>query len=101
VDGSKAIDLMINEFSGKSITDLSTDAGRNAAKQELIARIKLAYLPEGKVTDKETAAADQKVSGGKAKTDAELTDAQAIKRADALTVQTEVYNVYFTEFVMQ
>jgi flagellar FliL protein len=101
VDGSIAMDLAINEFSGMTITELSSSAGRNAAKDELLARIKLAYLPEGKVTEKETAAADEKVSNGKAKTDAELTAAQAIKRADALTIQADVYNIYFTEFVMQ
>jgi flagellar FliL protein len=101
LDGSKALDLAISEFSGLTIADLVDEQGRNAAKQALIARIKLAYLPEGKVTEAETEAANKKVSGGKAKTDAELTDAQAIKRADALTVQSDMYNLYFTEFVMQ
>jgi hypothetical protein len=101
VDGSKALDLAINEFSGMTITELSTEEGRNAAKEALIARIKLAYLPEGKVTEAQTEAANKKVSDGKAKTDAQLTDAQAIKRADALTVQPDMYNLYFTEFVMQ
>ncbi len=101
LDGSKALDLAITEFSGKTITELSTDEGRAAAKEALIARIKLAYIPEGKVTEAETEEADKKVSGGKAKTDAQLTDAQAIKRAEALTVQPDIYNLYFTEFVMQ
>jgi flagellar FliL protein len=100
-DGSVAMDLAINEFSGMAMSQLSTAKGRNAAKAELLARIELAYLPDGKFTTAQTAAADQKVSGGKAKTDAELTAAQAIKRAAALTVQSDIYDIYFTEFVMQ
>jgi flagellar protein FliL len=101
VDGAEALDLAITEFSGKTIDELSSDAGRSAAKEELIARIKLAYLPDGTETPAQTAAADAKVSGGKAKTDAELTGEQAIKRAAALTVQTNVYDLYFTDFVIQ
>jgi flagellar FliL protein len=100
-DGSEAMDLAINEFSGMTIDELSSSKGRNEAKDELIARIKLAYLPEGKVTEAQTEKANQKVSNGKAKTDAELTPAQAIKRADTLTVQPDIYDLYFTEFVMQ
>lgn len=101
VDGSEALDLAITEFSGKTVDELSTDEGRSKVKEELIARIKLAYLPEGSFTAAQTAAADAKVSGGKAKTDAELTGEQAIKRANALTVQPDVYDIYFTDFVMQ
>jgi flagellar protein FliL len=101
VDGAEATDLMISEFSGRDVNALNTDTGRDALKEALIARIKLAYLPDGKVTEAQTAAANKKVSGGKAITDDQLTDEQAIKRADALTVQSNVYDVYFTEFVFQ
>jgi flagellar FliL protein len=101
VDGSKALDAAINEFSEQSMTELATTEGRHRAKEELIARVKLAYLPEGTETEKQNAALNLKVSGGKAKTDAALTGEQAIKRAAALTVQSEVYDVYLTEFVMQ
>jgi flagellar protein FliL len=101
LDGSKALDLAITEFTGKTVEELTTDAGRTKAKEELLARIKLAYLPEGTETAAQTAAADAKASGGKAKTDAQLTGEQAIKRAAALTVQTNVYDIYFTDFVMQ
>jgi flagellar protein FliL len=101
VDGSKALDLAITEFSGKTVDELSTNEGRSKTKEELLARIKLAYLPEGSMTQAQIEAADVKVSGGKAKTDAELTGEQAIKRAAALTVQPDVYEIYFTDFVMQ
>jgi flagellar FliL protein len=101
VDGSEALDLAITVFSGQTVDELSSAAGRDKAKAELIARVKLAYLPAGTETPAQTAAADGKVSGGKAKTDADLTAEQAIKRADALTVQSEVYDLYFTDFVIQ
>jgi flagellar FliL protein len=105
-DGSKALDLAISQFSGKTIDDLSSSDGRAKAKAELVARIKLAYLPEGAEETSETTAP---AKGGSTKTstqtaeekDDTLTGAQAIKKADALTVQTEVYDVYLTEFVMQ
>jgi flagellar FliL protein len=131
VDGSKALDLAIGEFSQLTITELSTTAGRNRAKAELIARIKLAYLPEGtdlasvsslsKVTGSDSSdsdsessdseSSDSESSDSSSKSDEEskheevdlekLTGAQVIKIAASLTVQPEVYNVYFTEFVMQ
>jgi flagellar FliL protein len=101
VDGSKALDLAITEFSGKTVDELSTSEGRAKAKEELIARIKLAYLPEGTETKEQKEAADKKVSGGKAKTDADLTSEQLIKRVAALTVQPDVYEIYFTDFVIQ
>ncbi len=47
VSGAKALDLAIGEFSGKTLDDLSSAKGRTEAKDELVARIKLAYLPEG------------------------------------------------------
>jgi len=101
VDGSKALDLAITEFSGKTIADLESAAGREEAKSVLVARIKLAYLPEGKVSAAETEAADKAVSNGKATTDDQLDDTQVIKRAGALTVQSEVYDLYLTSFVIQ
>jgi flagellar FliL protein len=101
VDGSEAMDLAITEFSGKTMDDLLSEKGRTDAKDELTARIKLAYLPEGSMTEKAIEAANEKVSGGKTKHDADLTAEQAIKRAAALTVQPDVYELYFTEFVIQ
>jgi flagellar FliL protein len=101
VDGSEAMDLAINEFSGMTVAQLSSDKGRNGAKAELLARIELAYLPDGSVTEAQDAVANKAVSKGKATKDAELTAAQAIKRAAALKVQSDIYDIYFTQFVMQ
>ena len=101
VDGSKALDKIIDVFSGMSVAELSKAEGKDAAKEELVARIKLAYLPHGEITHEEIKKANEEVSGGKAHEDDELTAAQALKRASELTVQPEVYDLYFTEFVMQ
>lgn len=101
VDGSKALNQLIDVFSNKTVKELSSTEGKDAAKAELVARIKLAYLPHGEITHEEIKKANEEVSGGKAHEDAELTAAQAEKRAAELTVQPEVYDVYFTEFVMQ
>lgn len=57
-DGSHALDLMISQFSNKSVAELSTNEGREAQKKELIEKVKHAY-------------------------------------------HDEVYDIYFTEFVMQ
>jgi flagellar FliL protein len=115
LDGSKALDLAIDEFSQMTMDELSTSEGRNKAKEDLVARIKLTYLPEG--TDLTTATgteAPAKTGSGKgsskeSEAEAEeteidiskLSSAEAIKMAKALTVQPEVYDIYFTEFVMQ
>ncbi len=57
-DGSQALDLLITQFSNKSIAELSTNEGREAQKRELVEKIREAY-------------------------------------------HDEVYDIYFTEFVMQ
>lgn len=57
-DGSKALDILISQFSNKSVAELSTNEGREEQKKELVEKIKKAY-------------------------------------------EEEVYDVYFTEFVMQ
>lgn len=57
-DGSKALDLLISQFSNKSVAELSTNEGRDEQKKELVEKIKKAY-------------------------------------------HEEVYDIYFTEFVMQ
>ncbi len=101
LDGSKALNKLIDVFSNKTIKDLSSTEGKDAAKKELVARIKLAYLPHGEITHEEIKKANEEVSGGKAHEDDQLTAAQAEKRAAELTVQPEVYDIYFTEFVMQ
>jgi len=124
VDGSKALDLAIGEFSQMTIAELSTTEGRIGAKEELIARIKLTYLPEGtdlatvtsaagtiEETAKEAAKAELEAKSGTTKSAEELekeeihieelSGAEVIKLAKSLTVQPEIYNLYFTEFVMQ
>jgi len=113
---AKALDLAISQFSGKTVTELSSAEGRERNKAELTARIKLAYAPEHEEkktseTSSASASADEESSdesdsnsaeGTDAEAhDAELTPAQAIKAAGELTVQPDVYEVYFTEFVMQ
>lgn len=57
-DGSKALDIMIAQFSNRSVAELSTNEGREAMKKELVEKVREAY-------------------------------------------GDEVYDVYFTEFVMQ
>jgi flagellar FliL protein len=122
LDGSEALDLAINEFSQMTIEELSTAKGRREAKEELIARIKLTYLPHGTVLSEVTSTAatteEQTKEEDKAKADhakketaaeaghdeikvEDLTAAEAIKRAASLTVQPDIYDLYFTEFVMQ
>jgi flagellar protein FliL len=124
VDGAKALDLAINEFSQKTIDELSTAEGRNKAKEELVARIKLTYLPHGTELAAVTSSEESSGSTEKDKHEEEdeethsekeseaaheeeeihleeLSAAEVIKLADSLTVQAEVYDLYFTEFVMQ
>jgi len=120
VDGSKALDLAIGEFSGMTLEELSSTEGRLKAKEELIARVKLTYLPEGthlatvtspvgtiEATQKEAEKAELEAkTSTKATEDEEihiekLSAAEVIKLAKSLSVQPEVYDVYFTEFVMQ
>jgi flagellar FliL protein len=57
-DGSKALDILISQFSNRSVAELSTNEARDEMKKELVEKIKKAY-------------------------------------------HEEVYDVYFTEFVMQ
>jgi flagellar FliL protein len=119
VDGSHALDLAISEFSGDTIDELSSAEGRERAKRELLARIKFAYLPES--TEAEEAAQDAlkaavspkaakaspkpaksgKASSAKSLEPAELSGQQVITASSELTVLPMVYDVYFTEFVMQ
>ncbi len=144
IDGAQALDLAIGQFSQMTIEELSTAKGRSEAKKELVAKIKLTYLPHGTVladvttdshSDEEEEEEEKESDHGKeAEKDAdhgeeaekeadhgedsgseksgeeagheeiniaELTAAEAIKLAASLTVQPEVYDIYFTEFVMQ
>jgi flagellar protein FliL len=57
-NGSKALDILISQFSNKSVAELSSNDAREAEKKELVEKVKKAY-------------------------------------------EEEVYDVYFTEFVMQ
>jgi flagellar protein FliL len=111
---AKALDLAISQFSGKTIAELSSAEGREKNKAELTARIKLAYVPhtaeEEEPAAKESAASSEE-HGAEETTEEESSSADshgapatgedAIKAADELTVQPDVYEVYFTEFVMQ
>jgi flagellar FliL protein len=47
IDTSEAINLAIDEYTGKSVAELSTEKGRNAAKEELLAKIEKAYTEGG------------------------------------------------------
>jgi len=101
IDGSLALDKAIAVFSGQTIDELSTAEGKDAAKEELVNRIKLAYLPHAEITHEEIVAANEEITGGKVTEDDQLTADQVAQRVEELTVQTWVYDVYFTEFVMQ
>ncbi|GGL47309.1 flagellar basal body-associated FliL family protein [Planomonospora parontospora] len=48
-DGSKALDLAIDQFSNKAVDELSSDKARNLAKQELVEKVEKAY--EGEIMD--------------------------------------------------
>jgi flagellar protein FliL len=48
VDTSEAINLAIDQYTGKSVAELSTEKGREAAKGELLEKIKKAYVEEDK-----------------------------------------------------
>jgi flagellar FliL protein len=120
---AKALDLAISQFSGKTIAELSTAAGREKNKAELTARVKLAYAPHHEeeesaestagsteeASDEESSHSDEEESHTEEASHGEksgghgavLTAEQAIEAAAALTVQPDVYEVYFTEFVMQ
>jgi flagellar FliL protein len=43
VDTSEAINLAIDQYTGKSVAELSTEKGRETAKSELLEKIKKAY----------------------------------------------------------
>jgi flagellar protein FliL len=128
IDGAQALDLAINQFSQMTIEELSTAKGRSEAKKELVARIKLTYLPHGTVladvatlpesdsdsdSEKDSGSEHEEESDHKEGAESseeegheeihieELTAAEVIEMADSLTVQPEVYDIYFTEFVMQ
>ncbi|WP_067508864.1 flagellar basal body-associated protein FliL [Actinoplanes sp. TFC3] len=48
VDLSEAADLAIDQYTGMTVADLSTEKGRLAAKEELLKKIEKAYEEEGK-----------------------------------------------------
>jgi flagellar FliL protein len=48
VDTSEAINLAIDQYTGKSVAELSTEKGRESAKGELLEKIKKAYVEEDK-----------------------------------------------------
>jgi flagellar FliL protein len=114
---AKALDLAISQFSGKTLAELSTAEGREKNKAELTARVKLAYAPHHEEEEEEEeateteASADSSEHGAEESSeeesesgeehDAAMTAEEAIAAAGELTVQPDIYEVYFTEFVMQ
>jgi flagellar FliL protein len=48
-DGSKALDIAINEFSNRAVAELSSNEAREAAKKELCKKVEAAY--EGEIMD--------------------------------------------------
>jgi flagellar FliL protein len=48
VDTSEAIELAIDEYTGKTVAELSTDKGREEIKNDLLAKIVKAYTEEKK-----------------------------------------------------
>jgi flagellar FliL protein len=48
VDTSEAINLAIDQYTGRSVAELSTEKGRETAKDELLEKIKKAYVEEDK-----------------------------------------------------
>jgi flagellar FliL protein len=49
-DGSKALGIAIDTYTGKEIAELSTPKGRDAAKAEFLQKVKKAYVHEEKET---------------------------------------------------
>jgi flagellar FliL protein len=47
VDTSEAVNLAIDQYTGKSVAELSTEKGREAAKADLLQKIKKAYEDNG------------------------------------------------------
>src|SRR4051812_40768644 len=47
VDPSEALNLAIDEYTGMTVASLSTEKGRDAAKEELLAKIVKAYTEDG------------------------------------------------------
>ena len=48
VDTSEALNLAIDEYTGKTVAELSTEKGRDDAKTRLLAKIEEAYNEDGK-----------------------------------------------------
>jgi flagellar protein FliL len=48
IDPSEAVNLAIEEYTGRSVAELSTEKGRGKAKEELLAKIEKAYGEDGK-----------------------------------------------------
>jgi flagellar FliL protein len=108
VDGSKALDIAISQFSGMSMTELASAAGREKAKATYRKAIRHAYLPHDVLHELEAAQKEgsSENSHGEASESSESSassEGESPKAGEetVLTVNPEVYDVYFTEFVMQ
>ncbi|XVV12247.1 flagellar basal body-associated FliL family protein [Actinoplanes sp. CA-131856] len=51
VDTSEAIELAIDEYTGKKVAELETEKGRTAIKEELLAKIEKAYTTKDDVKE--------------------------------------------------
>ncbi|MEU8815831.1 flagellar basal body-associated FliL family protein [Actinoplanes sp. NPDC048796] len=51
VDTSEAIELAIDEYTGRKVAELETEKGRTAIKEELLAKIEKAYTTKDKVKE--------------------------------------------------
>jgi flagellar FliL protein len=47
VDTSEALNLAIDEYTGKTVAELSTEKGRDKVKEELLAKVIKAYTTDG------------------------------------------------------
>jgi flagellar FliL protein len=47
VDTAEALNLAIDEYTGKTVADLSTEKGRDAAKADFLAKVVKAYTTDG------------------------------------------------------
>jgi flagellar FliL protein len=107
IDGSKALDLAISQFSGRSMDELATPTGREKAKAAYLKAVKYAYLPHDVLEELEAAHEEASTGSTQSKESTAAKESKAaeesskVAKEPVITVNPEVYDVYFTEFVMQ
>jgi flagellar FliL protein len=130
-DGSKALDLAITQFSGMTIEELSTTDGRERAKDDLLEEVKAAYMPhvegaaghesasgsgesdhesdnESDNSQSDEDAGDSQEGHGtdqseesSEESDSSESEGSHGTEGGAEEAHPDVYDIYFTEFVMQ